>query len=127
METKGWDVFRNLPPDTDSGSETNQRCLGHVVRVLKVFVYFLSFFIVLGGTVVTKGTLFFMTSQIRPGKTIAYCNKELERDREYHAEISSAEQVRDKQDSNRAFVCNYYITLSSPHRLHGSGPCLWPS
>ena len=36
METKGWDVFRNLPPDTDSGSETNQQCLGHVVRVLKV-------------------------------------------------------------------------------------------
>ncbi len=36
METKGWDVFRNLPPETDSGSETNQVCLGHVVRVLKV-------------------------------------------------------------------------------------------
>ncbi len=56
-------------------------------------MYFLSFFTVLGGTVVTKGTFFFMTSQLRPGKTVEYCNKELERDRQYHAEISSAEQV----------------------------------
>ncbi len=77
METKGWDVFRNLPPDTDSGSEANQRCLGHIIRVLKVFTYALSFLIVLGGTVVTKGTLFFMTSQIRPGRTVEYCNKEV--------------------------------------------------
>ena len=94
METKGWDVFRTLPPDTDSGSEANQKCLGIIVRVLKVFTYFLTFFIVLAGCVVGKGTFFFMTSQIRPGKTILHCNRELERDKQYQAEISHAEQVR---------------------------------
>jgi len=37
VETKGWDVFRTLPPEQDSGSEAmNQRCLAMTVRVLKV-------------------------------------------------------------------------------------------
>lgn len=37
-----------------------------------------------------------MTSQIRPHKTIMYCNKDLERDKQYQAEISTPEQVRFK-------------------------------
>lgn len=95
METKGWDVFQVLPPDSDSVSEAiDQRCLGHIIRVLKIFVYILTFIIVLGGCVISKGTFLFMTSQIRPGKTIEHCNKELARDKQYQAEISSAEQVR---------------------------------
>ncbi|TRY61889.1 hypothetical protein TCAL_08870 [Tigriopus californicus] len=94
METKGWDVFRNLPPEQDSGSEAiDARCLGIIIRILKVVAYILSFIIVLGGCVIGKGTLFFMTSQIRPRKTILHCNRELERDKQYSAEISSAEQV----------------------------------
>ncbi len=102
METKGWDVFRTLPPGQDSGSEANQRCLGIVVRVLKVVAYMLTFFTVLSGTVVSNGTFFFMTSQIRPRKRLAYCNRELERDKQYQAEISPTEQVikaADAQDT----------------------------
>ena len=34
-----------------------------------------------------------MTSQIRPHKQILHCNKDLERDKQYVAEISSPEQV----------------------------------
>ena len=34
-----------------------------------------------------------MTSQIRPHKKILHCNKDLERDKQYVAEISSPEQV----------------------------------
>jgi hypothetical protein len=41
----------------------------------------------------SKGTMLFMTSQIRPHKTILYCNKDLERDKQYQAEISTPEQV----------------------------------
>ena len=97
METKGWDVFRVLPPDQDSSSEAiDARCLGIIIRILKVVAYIVTFGIVLGGCVLAKGTLFFMTSQIRPGKTVLHCNRELERDKTYQAEISSPEQVRQK-------------------------------
>jgi chitin synthase len=64
METKGWDVFRVLPPEQDSGSETNQKCLAITVRILKVVAYIVTFAVVLAGTVVCKGTYFFMTSQV---------------------------------------------------------------
>ena len=95
METKGWDVFRNLPPEQDSGSEAmNKRCLAITVRTLKVITYIVSFAIVLAGCVMSKGTMLFMTSQIRPHKTILFCNKDLERDKQYQAEISTPEQVR---------------------------------
>ena len=44
METKGWDVFRVLPPEQDSSSEAiNQKCLAWTVRILKVIAYVLSF------------------------------------------------------------------------------------
>ena len=29
METKGWDVFRSLPPETDSSSENIQKWLSY--------------------------------------------------------------------------------------------------
>lgn len=61
----------------------------------------MSFAIVLGGSVISKGTVLFMTSQIRPHKTIMYCNKDLERDKQYQAEISTPEQVNLVKDSAR--------------------------
>ena len=36
METKGWDVFRSLPPETDSSSEAVDKWLGTTVKILKV-------------------------------------------------------------------------------------------
>ena len=94
METKGWDVFRVLPPEQDSSSEAmNKRCMAITVRVLKVIAYAICFIIVLGGAVISKTTILFMTSQIRPHKQILHCNKDLERDKQYVAEISSPEQV----------------------------------
>ena len=117
METKGWDVFRVLPPEQDSSSEAmNKKCMAITVRVLKVIAYVgtlvlfqipqciyqihnplyslsVSFCIVLGGAVISKTTILFMTSQIRPHKKILHCNKDLERDKQYVAEISSPEQV----------------------------------
>ena len=90
METKGWDVFRVLPPEQDSSSEAmNKKCLAWTVRILKVIAYVFSFCIVLGGAVISKTTILFMTSQIRPKKQILHCNKDLERDKQYVAEIST--------------------------------------
>ena len=94
METKGWDVFRTLPPEQDSGSEAvNKKWLNIIIKCLKVFAYIFTFAVVIGGCVISKGTFFFMTSQIRPRKHIITCNRDLERDKTYEAEISTPEQV----------------------------------
>ena len=52
----------------------------------------LSFACVLFGTVGAKVAMFLMTSQIRPHKTTAFCNVEIDRSRTYIAEIAGAEQ-----------------------------------
>jgi chitin synthase len=77
LETKGWDVFRNPPSKIDSGSMANQKCLESMVQVTKVFVYLFVFIIVLGSSVVAKGTILFMTSQLGQQKEMLYCNKHL--------------------------------------------------
>ena len=56
-------------------------------------VILLSFTCVLFGTVGAKVAMFLMTSQIRPHKTTAFCNVEIDRSRTYIAEIAGAEQV----------------------------------
>lgn len=94
MDTKGWDVFRVLPPEQDSGSEAqNTRCALLFARICKIIAYVLTLCVVLAGCVVSKFTFLFATSQIRPRKTVEHCNRELERDKKYSAEISVAEQV----------------------------------
>ena len=103
METKGWDVFRVLPPENDSSSEANQKWLGITVKILKVFAYFLTFTVLLVCGVVTKGTTLFMASQIKQGRTIEFCNQygdkrsgtdyDFKRNQEYEAQISTTERV----------------------------------
>lgn len=76
-ETKGWDVFRDPPLKVDSGSTANQACLDITVRILKVFAYLITFILVLCGGVIGKGSVLFMTSQIKRNKKVIYCNKDL--------------------------------------------------
>ncbi|CAB0029537.1 unnamed protein product [Trichogramma brassicae] len=77
VETKGWDVFRDPPPRIDSGSMANQRCLEITVQITKVLVYLLVFVVVLGSGVIAKGTVLFMTSQLKAERTVVYCNRQL--------------------------------------------------
>ena len=94
METKGWDVFRVLPPEQDSSSEAmNKKCMSITVRVLKVIAYIVCFLVVMGGNVISKGTYLFMTSQVRPHKRVLHCNRDLERNKQYVAEISTTEMT----------------------------------
>lgn len=55
-ETKGWDVFRDPPIKTDSGSMANQACMEITAKILKLFAYILTFVLVLCGGVIAKGT-----------------------------------------------------------------------
>ncbi|XP_015608863.1 chitin synthase chs-2 isoform X1 [Cephus cinctus] len=93
LETKGWDVFRNPPPKIDSGSMANQKCLEVTVQITKVFVYLFVFIIVLGSGVIAKGTILFMTSQLRPARAIVYCNKQLGRDRQFVVTLPEEERI----------------------------------
>jgi len=93
MEQKGWDVFRDLPPEQDSSSEVSKKWLGITVKILKVFAYIFTFIVVLVCGVITKGTTLFMTSQLSPGRTIEYCNHELGRQYDFKARISTEERV----------------------------------
>jgi hypothetical protein len=36
VDTKNWDVFRNLPPETDSESIEDQTCYRFIIKSLKV-------------------------------------------------------------------------------------------
>lgn len=47
------------------------------VKILKVLAYIFIFGIVLGSAVVSKGTLLFITSQLKKGKAIIHCNRQL--------------------------------------------------
>ncbi|CAH1115687.1 unnamed protein product [Psylliodes chrysocephalus] len=93
QETKGWDVFRDPPTKEISGSMANQKCLEISVKILKVFAYLITFLIVLGSGVIAKGTLLFMTSQLRVDKVIQYCNKDLGREKQFVVKLPTAERV----------------------------------
>lgn len=47
------------------------------VKFMKLFAYILVFAITLGAAVVAKGTLLFVTSQLKKGREISHCNKVL--------------------------------------------------
>ncbi|XP_017793316.1 PREDICTED: uncharacterized protein LOC108575110 isoform X2 [Habropoda laboriosa] len=93
VETKGWDVFRNPPPKIDSGSMANQRCLEVTVQITKVIVYLLVFVIVLGSGVVAKGTILFMTSQLKSDRRIIYCNRQIGRDKQFIVTLPEEERI----------------------------------
>lgn len=76
-DTKAWDVFRDLPPRSDSGSMANQACLEFTIRVLKILAYLTTFIVVLCCGVISKISMFFMTSQIRADRVVTFCNKDL--------------------------------------------------
>jgi chitin synthase len=77
QETKGWDVFEDPPPKADSGSMANQKCLEITVKMLKIVAYLVTFVIVLGSGVIAKGTMLFMTSQLRKDRILPYCSRDI--------------------------------------------------
>nr|AFM38193.1 chitin synthase [Anasa tristis] len=93
QETKGWDVFRVLPPKTDSGSMESQACLEFTVKMLKIIAYLVTFAIVLACGVLAKSSVLFITSQLRPDRVVTYCNKDLGRDKQFVVNLPAEERV----------------------------------
>jgi chitin synthase len=77
-ELKAWDMFRELPPEADHNDLKSETQMLKFLRFIKLIATFLIFIIVLGCGVIAKGTVLFMTSQIRIGQTVEHCNRELD-------------------------------------------------
>lgn len=105
----------------------NQKCLDLSVKILKVFAYLFTFVIVLGGGVISKGCVLFMSSQLRRDRKLPYCNKDLVS--RTHCSLSFTYSIAEilpnanvencRDEINR--LCRYYQRRSE---LHGCGHCL---
>lgn len=78
-DIKRWDLFRTIPIEDTSGSLPHKKMVEAFSAIAKVLAYILTFSILLAAAVCSKGTLLFMTSQIRvkagvPNVTTEYCN-----------------------------------------------------
>jgi chitin synthase len=72
-----WDVFKDPPPAVITGSMADQTCMEVTLQIVKILAYICTFIFVLGGAALSKGTLLFMTSQLRKNTTIEYCNRSI--------------------------------------------------
>jgi len=95
-EVREWDKFRNLPPPNASNSENSDQYMYITVKILKVVVYFITFSIVMGCGVISKGLVLLMASQLKPGKKVPLCPNEypnLQREKDYTATLPVSENV----------------------------------
>ncbi|CAB3250071.1 unnamed protein product [Arctia plantaginis] len=72
QETKGWNLFRELPVKKESGSMASTACVDTTVKIIKLLAYIFIFCLVLGSAIIAKGTLLFMTSQLKKDKEILH-------------------------------------------------------
>ncbi|XP_025834427.1 chitin synthase chs-2-like [Agrilus planipennis] len=93
QEIKPWDVFKDPPPKNLSSSMEENRTIENSIVALKIATCIVTFACVLGGAVISKGTLLFMTSQIKPNQSRIYCNKDLDVSGQFMATISDTERV----------------------------------
>ena len=71
VRLEAWDVFRDIPEDPSQGR--NDQLYGFWMKVFKVITIIVTFVFVLGCALISKGTLLFVTSQIRQNITLL-CN-----------------------------------------------------
>lgn len=73
-DTKGWDVFEDPPIKKEVGSLVSTRKFDIMAKITKVLAYICTFCIVLGGGIISKGTMLFMTSQLKKERKLDHCN-----------------------------------------------------
>ncbi|KAG6452556.1 hypothetical protein O3G_MSEX007672 [Manduca sexta] len=93
QETKGWNLFREIPVKKESGSMATKNWIETSVKILKVLAYILVFCAVLGSAVIAKGTLLFITSQLKKDRQITHCNRRLALDQQFITVHSLEERI----------------------------------
>lgn len=66
-------MFRDIPPQTESGSQGKFEFIEWSVRILKIVAYVFTFAMVLAGGVVAKTGLLLITSQLNRTETREAC------------------------------------------------------
>lgn len=94
QDTKGWDVFVVTPPE-DEDETLSSKAVDITLKILKLFVYLVTFCVVLCSAVIAKGTFLFMTSNARSNKSLEVCKKGLglERDKDYQVFLPEIERI----------------------------------
>nr|AAX20091.1 chitin synthase 2 [Manduca sexta]AAX20092.1 chitin synthase 2 [Manduca sexta] len=93
QETKGWNLFREIPVKKESGSMATKNWIETSVKIIKVLAYILVFCAVLGSAVIAKGTLLFITSQLKKDRQITHCNRRLALDQQFITVHSLEERI----------------------------------
>lgn len=93
QETKGWNLFREIPVKQESGSMVSTKWIDFCVKALKLLAYIFIFTIVLGSAVISKGTLLFITSQLKKDRQIVHCNKLLALDQQFITILDLEERI----------------------------------
>ncbi|XP_052747628.1 chitin synthase chs-2-like [Galleria mellonella] len=92
-ETKGWNLFREVPVKKESGSQATAEWIDLSVKILKLLAYILVFLAVLSSAVIAKGILLFITSQLKKDRNINHCNKPLALDQQFLTTHTLEERV----------------------------------
>ncbi|CAH1997393.1 unnamed protein product [Acanthoscelides obtectus] len=74
-EKQQWNLFKNIPRETESASAVESKLLEFGIKCLKLATIVITFFVVLSTAVVSKGTLLFMVSQVKLNTSRQFCNK----------------------------------------------------
>ncbi|CAK1549970.1 unnamed protein product [Leptosia nina] len=93
QETKGWNLFRDVPVKKETGSMASTEWVETSIKFLKVLAYIIVFILVLGSAVLAKGTLLFMTSQLKKDRQIPHCNRALALDKQFITVLSLEERI----------------------------------
>ncbi|XP_037866580.1 chitin synthase chs-2 [Bombyx mori] len=93
QDTKGWNLFREIPVKKQSGSMASTKWIDISVKLLKLLAYILVFVATLGSAVIAKGTLLFITSQLKKDRQITHCNKLLALDQQFVTVLTLEERI----------------------------------
>lgn len=75
QDTQLWDSFQDPPKKAKTGSNAEAAAkFESIVKVFKVIVAIIVFIVILGSTIISKMTILFMTTHIKPDKTVQYCD-----------------------------------------------------
>ncbi|XP_042909493.1 chitin synthase chs-2 [Parasteatoda tepidariorum] len=94
QDVKNWDVFVVTQPK-DEDETVISKAVDITLKAFKLLIYLLTFCVVLGSAVISKGTLLFMTSNIKGNKNPQVCKRGLglDRDKDYEVFLPEFERI----------------------------------
>jgi chitin synthase len=116
-DKKGWDKFRTVPLKDVSGSLAQKDTVQMWSKIFKFVAYVLTFLVVLGSAVISKGTLLFMTSQIKPDIAHDYCPTNYGSGKAVKVTISQTERVSWLWAIFFSFITPEFFTLFRSVRI----------